>query len=130
MPRVIIISFVLWLGLSSRGLPLASDNLPVGAHPPALEAPHFPNRLHTFIWRNWQLVEPRRMAQLVGTSVENIEQMALSMGLPRSVPISNTMRERGYITLIRRNWHLLPYEQLLTLLDMSAEELAHTEDTG
>ena len=36
------------------------------------------------------------------------------------------MRERGYITLIRRNWHLLPYDQLLTLLGMTPEELAHT----
>src|SRR5690606_37767814 len=28
-----------------------------------------------------------------------------------------------YITLIRRNWHLLPYEQLLELLDMDEREL-------
>ena len=25
-------------------------------------------------------------------------------------------RRRGYITLVRRNWHLLPYEQLLMLV--------------
>ena len=36
------------------------------------------------------------------------------------------MRERGYITLIRRNWHLLPYEQLLELLEMTPERLAFT----
>ena len=126
MPRVIILSVAVWLEFSSHGLLQASYDLPVGANPPALESPHFPNRLHAFIWRNWQLVELQRMAQLVGTSVENIEQIALSMGLPKAVPTSATMRERGYITLIRRNWHLLPYDQQLTLLDMTAEELAYT----
>jgi hypothetical protein len=34
------------------------------------------------------------------------------------------MQERGYITLVRRNWHLLPYDQLLQLLNMTAEDLA------
>jgi hypothetical protein len=36
------------------------------------------------------------------------------------------MRERGYVTLIRRNWHLLPYEQLLELVEMTPEQLAVT----
>ena len=126
MHRAIILSVAVWFGLSASGLVQASIDLPIGVNPPALGTPHFPNRLHAFVWRNWQLVELQRMAQLVGTSVENIEQIALSMGLPKAAPISATMRERGYITLIRRNWHLLPYDQLLTLLEMSAEELAYT----
>ncbi|TWU34299.1 hypothetical protein [Novipirellula artificiosorum] len=33
-------------------------------------------------------------------------------------------RDRGYITILRRNWHLLPYEQILILLDRTAEDLA------
>ena len=35
------------------------------------------------------------------------------------------MKRRGYITVLRRNWHLLPYDQLLGMLDMTAEELAY-----
>jgi hypothetical protein len=66
------------------------------------------------------------MAQLVGTTTENIERIAVSMGLPKTAATSSAMRQRGYITLIRRNWHLLPYDQLLTLLDMIPEELAHS----
>ena len=31
--------------------------LPVGAAPKALDAPHFPNRLCAFVWRNWNLLE-------------------------------------------------------------------------
>jgi hypothetical protein len=46
------------------------------------------------------------------------------MGLPRDVSVPPQMHERGYITLVRRNWHLLPYDQLLKLLDVSAEEFA------
>ena len=46
------------------------------------------------------------------------------MGLPPSGRIPSEMRQRGYITIVRRNWHLLPYDQLLTLLDRSPEELA------
>ena len=36
------------------------------------------------------------------------------------------MNARGYVTLIRRNWHLLPYDQLLELLGMTPEQLAFT----
>ncbi|NOZ41050.1 MAG: hypothetical protein GXP24_12620 [Planctomycetes bacterium] len=105
---------------------IADDVLPVGSHPLALTTPHFPDRLHAYVWRNWQLVEPQHLARLVGTTTKNIDQMAASMGLPAVESVSPTMRERGYITLIRRNWHLLPYDQLLALLEMTPEELAHT----
>jgi len=106
--------------------------LPVGSHPTALDTPHFPDRLHTFVWRNWQLVEPDRLAKVVGTSTENIVSIATSMGLPAAAPIPQRMSERAYITILRRNWHLLPYDQLLTLLEMTTEELAFSlrEDDG
>ena len=102
----------------------AGESLPVGSHPTALDTPHFPDRLHTFVWRNWQLVEPDRLAKVVGTSTENIVAIATSMGLPATGPVQSQMLELGYITLVRRNWHLLPYDQLLQLLDKTAEQLA------
>lgn len=37
---------------------------------------------------------------------------------------SHIWLEKGYITIIRRLWHILPYEQLLALLGMEEEELA------
>ena len=61
---------------------------------------------------------------MLGTSVERVTELAASMGLPRTVSVPSEMRRRGYIMLLRRNWHLLPYEQLLELLGVSAEELA------
>ncbi len=57
--------------------------------------------------------------------------MAESMGLPPDATVPAEMKQRGYITLIRRNWHLLPYEQLLELLEMTPERLAfalHEDD--
>jgi hypothetical protein len=98
-------------------LPAVSDRQPVAI-------PHFPDAQHAIVWRNWQLVEPVRLAKVLDTNVENVTEMAVSMGLPPTVQVPSDMNERGYITILRRNWHLLPYEQLLQLLDMPADELA------
>ncbi len=104
----------------------ADDILPVGSAPEALSIDYFPDRAHAFIWRNWPIVEASRLAEVLETTPDNVKAMAESMGLPPQEPIAPQDRSRITITIIRRNWHLLPYEQLLTLLDMSAEELALT----
>ncbi len=106
--------------------PSAADvTLPVGSAPEALDFPHFPDRLHTFVWRNWTIIKAERLATLLDTTTENVHQIAESMGLPVSMqPDSETNLDRIYITIIRRNWHLLPYEQLLALLGFTTEELA------
>ena len=80
---------------------------------------HFPDRVHEFVWRNWNAVEPAKLARILGATAQQITAVADSMGLPGGVSIPPELRERGYITLIRRNWHLLPYEQLLELLEMT-----------
>ncbi len=98
--------------------------LPIGAEPDPVEFPHFPDRLHAVVWRNWQLVEPSRLAETLGTTEDNVRRLAESMGLPSSGEVLPEWRRRGYITIVRRNWHLLPYEQLLKLIDMDAEEFA------
>ena len=98
--------------------------LPTGSAPAPIDAPHFPDRVHAFVFRNWQAVEPARIAKVLGTSVANVQAIADSMGLPAPQPFVPRDAKRGYITVLRRNWHLLPYEQVLELLDMSAEELA------
>lgn len=103
----------------------AAAALPEGNAPPALNFPHFPTRLHGFVWRNWNLVEPARLAKVLGTSESNVSELAVSMGLPPAKAVQPEWRRRGYITLIRRNWHLLPYDQLLELLDMPAERMEY-----
>jgi len=100
--------------------------LPQGESRKAIASAHFPDRVHEFVWRNWNVVEPTVLARILGTSAENVHALAVSMGLPPVGTIPPEMKTRGYVTLIRRNWHLLPYEQLLVLLDMTPERLAFT----
>lgn len=100
--------------------------LPVGNAPAPVLTPHFPSRLHAFIWRNWPLVPAEQLAKVVGGSRRDIESVARSMGLGRQPHITPAQRRRSHLTVIKRNWHLLPYEQLLSLLNWTPEELAFT----
>jgi hypothetical protein len=93
---------------------------------PPVAADHFPDRMHAFIWRNWPVVEARKLAGVLGTTSENVQAVARSMGLPPQGPILAEWKTRGYITVLRRNWHLVPTEQLLALMEMSGEDLAYS----
>lgn len=44
--------------------------------------------------------------------------------LPQTRNASTVLNSGGYITIIRNNWFLLPYEQLTTLLDVDEEQLS------
>jgi len=105
------------------GLP-EENILPHGNAVQALAARYFPDRIHEFVWRNWTVAPPAKLAKILGASIEDVTALAASMGLPPEPSISPDIQTRGYITLIRRNWHLLPYEQLLELLDMTPERLS------
>lgn len=127
MTRKLIVSLLLLLGSATAGLsaqttaPLPDEN----GTAPAVESPWFPGRQYAFVWRNWPLVPAERLAEVLGTPVENVRALAGSMGLAAQRKIEpewNT--SQGYITVLRRNWHLLPYDQLLTLLGITREELA------
>lgn len=106
--------------------------MPQGPSPAPLAAGCFPDRVHEFVWRNWNLASPDKLAKLLGASAGDVAAMAESMGLPPAAAVPVEQQSRGYITLIRRNWHLLPYDQLLELLEMTPEQLAFTlrEDDG
>jgi hypothetical protein len=90
---------------------------------PALGCEPFPSRLHQFVWRNWTVVPQARLAEVLETTPENVARVAASMGLPPQDAILPEWKDKGYITVVRRNWHLLPYGQLLTLLGFSRERL-------
>jgi hypothetical protein len=99
-------------------------DLPEGAAPLALSLSHFPGRLHAYVWRNWQLVPIERLAKVVRTSSREILRVGHAMGLSKPPRITDDQQRRSFITVIRRNWHLLPYEQLLDLLDWTPERMA------
>jgi hypothetical protein len=101
------------------------NELPSGKTKPALDFLHFPDKMHAFVFRNWNMMSPGKMAEITGTISRNIVDMAQRMGLPAFNPqYTKNWKEHGYISLLRQNWHLLPYSQLLQLLDISASELA------
>lgn len=99
------------------------DVFPGGKAKPGIIDAHFPSRLHAFVWKNWESVSLERMAKTVGTTPRKIRDIGLSMGLPEQVAPIAEFKNRGYVTVIRHNWHLLPYEQLLTLLDWDWKKL-------
>jgi hypothetical protein len=115
--------FVILVGVIPWSANAAVAELPRGDARPALESCHFPTRLHEFVWRNWGVVDAAKLAKVVSTSEAELTAIATSMGLPAAVTVVPAMRTRGYVTIIRRNWHLLPYEQLLELLDLTADQL-------
>lgn len=89
----------------------------------AIALSHFPTRHQAFIFRACEYVPMEKIAKILKTDVEKVEQAACDMGLPSFEPGDLWLR-RGYITIIRRMWHILPYDQLLELLDMDANTLA------
>ncbi|MEO6436195.1 MAG: hypothetical protein ABIP55_10625 [Tepidisphaeraceae bacterium] len=109
--------------LLANGSISGGTELPIGSNPPAISFPHFPDRLHALVWRNWDLVPTERIARTVGATEAQINAVAASMGLAPNRPVSPRYQKQVYITVVRRNWHLLSYDQLLTILDMTAEQL-------
>src|ERR1700761_435907 len=57
-------------------LPCLADSIPGIEQGKPIPSPiaetHFPDRLHLFIWRNWELANVDRMAQVLGTTQEKV----------------------------------------------------------
>ncbi|WP_262679079.1 hypothetical protein [Paenibacillus sp. J5C2022] len=94
---------------------------------PSIQLPHFPTRMQAVIWRNWGLVPLTNIAKVLGATEAQITEVAAELGLEEQ-QVNNETKwlERGYITIIRANWHLLPVQQLLQLLEWTEEKLAFT----
>ncbi len=91
----------------------------------ALEFPHFPASFQAVLWRNWGLVPLERLATVLNTSAATLEAEAEALGLPPTsgvTPVNPYWITSGYMTLLRKNWHLLSYDQLGHLLGWDAEE--------
>src|SRR3972149_3997242 len=82
-----------WAGDSSA----QETVLPKGDARASIASRHFPDRVHEFVWRNWNAVEPAKLAKILGASVEDVTAMAESMGLPPPDAILPEMKTRGYI---------------------------------
>ena len=102
------------------------SDLPTGDFPKCIDYRHFPTRWQLFLWRNWGLVPAERLASILGCTVEQAKKAASDLGLPPAKKVSPKWLSHGYLTLIRKNWQILNYEQLLQLLGWTPEKLAYS----
>ncbi len=85
--------------------------------------PYFPNKMYMAIFRLWDTVKAEKIAEGLDIPLETILSAANDMGLPKQKNMEDWPK-RGYITTIKNAWHILPYEQLLKILDLNEQQLA------
>ena len=106
----------------------SSDEYDLSVLPPTSEkkaepTPHYPSRLALYVQRNWNLARIEPLAKAVGAAPSELIEIANELGLPEYAE-PKWEPERCYITLTRRNWSLLPYDQLLILLELTPLQFA------
>ena len=82
----------------------------------------FPTDWQAVIFRNYGYVRTERIAAVLGCDPSVIDSEAKRLGL-EYVDHSADFESRGYITVIRSNWYLLPYGQLEQLLGFDEDKL-------
>lgn len=88
-----------------------------------MQLPHFPTRLHAAVFRMWETVKAECIAYGLDMPLETIHKIASAMGLPKQRNM-DIWEKRGFLTTIRNAWHILPYDALLRVLNMTESELA------
>jgi hypothetical protein len=108
------------------------SDLPSGKSPQPIVIPHFPDVIHAVVWRNWDVVPAGLIAKILRATEAQIGEIARSMGLPDQRHIATVEIQRNSSSIVRRNWHLLPYEQLCELLGWDAKTMDFrlNEDDG
>ena len=82
----------------------------------------FPALWQAVLYRNYGFVAKERLAEVLGTDVKTVEAEAERLELGNIVYNSQWIKS-GYITIIKNNWFLLNYEQLMQLLGWEEEKL-------
>ncbi len=81
-----------------------------------------PTRWQTVILRNYGTVHPSTLASVLRTDEETVMREAARLGIERITYRPEWLR-RGFISIIKNNWYLLPYGQLTELLGMDMATL-------
>jgi len=76
----------------------------------------------TVIFRNYSYVPTENIASVLKTDVAVIDKEASRLGLVFEEQ-NLIFSQKGYQTIIRNNWFILPYSQLTTLTKMTEERL-------
>ena len=84
----------------------------------------FPTDWQAVIFRNYGYVSCESIARVLACDSDTVRTEAARLGLA-NVTMHEDFYKRGYITIIRSNWYLLPYSQICDLIDVSEERLAY-----
>ena len=101
-------------------------DLPAGDRPAPIHYPHFPTRFQAVIFRNWGVIPAARLAAVLRCTEDQVRDCAEEMGLERIIVVNPKWVSHSYLTIIRNNWQLLPYSQILEMLGWSADKMAYT----
>lgn len=82
----------------------------------------FPTKWQSVVFRNYGYVSVDKIAATLACDEATIRKEAERLGL-QNIVYDGNWEKKGYITLIRNNWYLLPYSQLLTLLGITETRL-------
>ena len=82
----------------------------------------FPTLWQAVLFRNYGLINPQNLAGVLSCSQEVLHTEAKRLGLTQAEYNPDWLK-KGYITLIRNNWFLLPYAQLTSLLGIDEARL-------
>ncbi len=102
------------------------SDLPMGSAPAPLRFEHFPTAWQAFLWRNHSYFPEEKLAEVLQCPVATVREAAAALGLPPQRMVNPKWLSHGYLTIIRENWHILNYRQMLQLLGWTAEQLAYT----
>lgn len=83
---------------------------------------NFPTEWQAVIFRNYGYVSIDKIAATLGCSEHIVREEARRLGL-FAEDYNPDWEAKGYITLIRNNWFLLPYSQLMMLLGIGKDKL-------
>ena len=98
--------------------------LPSASERPAVSYDYFPTPWQAVIWRNWGHLPAVRIARALSATEAQIRDGAARLGLDPDIRPDPAWAVRGYQGIIRENWHLCSFRQILTLLEITDEALA------
>ena len=81
-----------------------------------------PTAWQTVIFRNYGYVPTERIAKVLDCDEETVRTEAARLGVADH-GYHRDFAHGGHITIIRNNWYLLPYEQIMTLLGIDEQSL-------
>lgn len=90
----------------------------------ALSPAWFPADFQAVIWRNWGLVPSQNIAAALNCTESQLKKSAAELGLDPEAVADPVWPKRGYLTIIRKNWHIASYGQIMTLLEIDEKQLA------